>query len=496
MPVKPEMASNQGHVLDNFADYVKQQDIFISPLIRPHRFPGRGLGIRAEVSIPPKTRLMHMPTNAVVKWSDIPRGFMPSAPPPAEAGGMRVHSRLASWLAFDDDAKKKHLAWMATWPALEDFKAGMPVLWPERCQEIRPPGAAQSKINGSINGAKKRKVQKTQESRGFAILPSGITGRWATLSADNLDTPTGLLAPQQKKFEGDLAAATEYFPELEDRSSPQFQKFLHAWCCVNTRCFYYWRTWPIRKNGASKPTAPPEPPEDRDEAMAMCPGMDFFNHTSDEDGGLCCTVDYDKDGYTVLSPNVKVKEGEELFISYGAHSEETLWVEYGFMLGGEKNQWDSVDIDTVVFNDSRMTDEMRTKLKDAEYEGEYTLTRDGVCWRTETAARLLVMKAEQWVRFIEGTYADDHDEEQEILSKKAVDQVINGWILTVQREAENSLRGLEALTPAESLHWFSEVEDSHVRGTIELVSARKEMCLTRWRQLREICQDALAALNT
>jgi hypothetical protein len=493
------MPSTPDHVLDNFASYVKQHNICINPLISPHRFPGRGLGIRANSSIPPKTRLMHMPTNAIVKWSDIPADFMPCAPPPAKDGGIRVYSRLASWLAFSNNAKEKHGPWMATWPGLQDFEMWMPGLWPESCREFPSLEGREVNMNGSIRGAKRRKVQKTDgsPSQTFAILPPGITGHWATLPTSNHDNSrsTGILAPQQKKFESDLASAMEYFPELNDRSSTQNQKFLHAWCCVNTRCFSYWPTWPIRKAPNSRPVRPPPSPKDRDEAMAMCPGMDLFNHTSDEGDRLCCAVSYNKDGFTIMSPTVRVKEGEELFISYGAHSEEDLWVEYGFMLGGASNKWDGINIDAVVFSDSRMTGEMRMKLTDADYVGGYTLRRDGVCWRTETAARLLVMKPEAWDAFVEGTYAGDHDEAGEVLCKQAVDEIIRGWIRAVQCEAENSLRGVEALTAEKSLRVFNGVEGSNGKGTDELVDVRKEMCLVRWRQMLEICRDGLVAVD-
>lgn len=500
MPLKPTMASKDDPILANFANYTKQHNISINPLISPHRFPGRGLGIRANSSIPPKTRLMHMPTEAIVKWSDVPADFMPCAPPPAAAGGIRVHARLASWFAFGDDARGRHAAWMATWPGLRDFEGGMPGLWPEGCREIYLLGGGRDvEMKGIVKGAKKRCGQKTEvtTSQAIAILPPGITGQWATLpsSGENKFESTGILASQQQKFAGDLASATEYFPELEDRSSPQYRKFLHAWCCVNTRCFSYWPTWPIREGRKSKPIRPPPLPEHRDEAMAMCPGMDFFNHTSDESGGLCCTVDYNKEGFTVWSPDVRVPEGEELFISYGAHGEEDLWVEYGFMLGGGSNKWDGVDVNEVVWSDRTMTGGMILKLRDKGYEGGYTLRGDGACWRTETAARLLVMKGREWDRFVEGTYADEHDAMAEGLCKEAVDKVVRRWIRKVQCEAENSLRGLEALTAEEEMRVFGG-EESHGRGISDLISARKEMCLVRWRQMLGICRDALAVVDS
>ena len=346
------------------------------------------------------------------------------------------------------------------------------------------------------NGAKKRKVEKAEHDGEeiFAVLPPGITGVWATLDqAEGGKEVEGSLGLQRRKFEGDLAAAARLFPALKDRSSAEYEKFLYTWCCVNTRCFYYWPTWKVLRDGKLKD--PPPEPVDRDEAMAMCPGMDFFNHTADRYRGFCCSVDYDKDGFTVLSPGVKVEAGQELFISYGAHGEESLWVEYGFMLGEEKNKWDGVSLDAVALGDGRMSKVKRERLRDAGYEGEYTMKRDGVCWRTETAARLLVMKPKQWDQLVDGTYYDEHDEEDEARVKEAAEEVIVGWIRKVQQEAKNSLHGLQGLTDTKVLELFSEADNGEKKRRREVAKMRQEMCLSRWRQILGICGDAMKAVE-
>jgi hypothetical protein len=473
-------------LLQNFAQYIKTRNIYKNPFISPHRFPGRGLGIRTNNSIPPRTKLMHVPTSAVLNWWAIPTDFMPAPPPPAQDGRTRVHARLAAYLAFGNqgDVEEKYGPWMKTWPVVEDFRAGMPRLWPEGCRGVYHPWKVGGIDKPLVNGAKKRKFSKLEhQNKGFAVLPPGITGKWATLGTESRAlTAGGLLVPQQRKFEGDLAATAKFFPAINDRSSAEYQRFTWTWCCVNTRSFYYWRTWGKK---------PPLPPDDRDEAMAMCPGMDFFNHTADEEDGLCCTVSYDERGFTVLSPDVRVKEGEELFVSYGPHGEEDLWVEYGFMLGEERNRWDAVRIDTVVFGDGRMKRENRRRLKEAGYHGNYALGSDGVCWRTETAARLLVMEREQWESFVRRGCGDEHDEKEEEIVKQAVDEVVSGWIGKVQQEAGNSITGLQSMTIADMVTCFVDSGDSDEEELGKTAKVRLNMCLNRWRQVSKYCDCAL-----
>ena len=43
-----------------------------------------------------------------------------------------------------------------------------------------------------------------------------------------------------------------------------------------------------------------------------------------------------------------LRKGEEIFYSYGTHSEDTLLSEYGFVLGEDGNSDDSVDVTELV----------------------------------------------------------------------------------------------------------------------------------------------------
>ena len=70
------------------------------------------------------------------------------------------------------------------------------------------------------------------------------------------------------------------------------------------------------------------------------------------------------------------RKGEEIFYSYGAHSEDTLLSEYGFVLGGAEglNSGNSIDVTELVFQCFEALPDTEKKeklelLRDHQYHG-------------------------------------------------------------------------------------------------------------------------------
>ncbi|KAK0537795.1 hypothetical protein OC835_001654 [Tilletia horrida] len=114
--------------------------------------------------------------------------------------------------------------------------------------------------------------------------------------------------------------------------------FYWAWLCVNSRCLYL-----------------PLGLKTREDNFTMAPVIDLINHTFDK--SIECKVEYPAEGMQIRAPksdpkafnvtkvrtengNTETEEqwqrgcskGDELFITYGAHSNEFLLAEYGFVL--------------------------------------------------------------------------------------------------------------------------------------------------------------------
>jgi len=175
-----------------------------------------------------------------------------------------------------------------------------------------------------------------------------------------------------------------------DRSDDALEAdFLWGWLNVNTRCIYH-----RLKGTRSHP-----------DNLTLCPILDFANHTVD---GPCMTprlsaaeranappVPKLGDPLTLLSPPTPTKPGEELYLTYGAHSNKTLFVEYGFVVpcapDDPRAEVDVQDIVEPLFESQGNDGAAKKKmLQDSGYWGDWTL--DGtpiVSYRLITTLRLL-----------------------------------------------------------------------------------------------------------
>lgn len=167
----------------------------------------------------------------------------------------------------------------------------------------------------------------------------------------------GYVEKQRRKFEADYKAA--YAVETIDK-----QEFLWAWLCVNSRCIYM-------SLGLSK-----------EDNLTMAPYVDYLNHS--DHGEETVIIDINAQSMTVVTTK-EYNEGEEVYLSYGAHDNLFLLCEYGFIL--QSNKWDSLDITEELIR--LMNGHHRQVLQDLGYFGEYTVTTTGPSFRTEIALACL-----------------------------------------------------------------------------------------------------------
>ncbi|KIL00416.1 hypothetical protein PAXRUDRAFT_821707 [Paxillus rubicundulus Ve08.2h10] len=170
--------------------------------------------------------------------------------------------------------------------------------------------------------------------------------------------------------------------------------FLWAWLNVNTRCIYY-RLMPLKMD-----------PDN----LTMCPVLDFANHTpyraqmtpvpSKADVWNSAPVKSIGDGLKFISAETAmIHEGDEIHLTYGPHSNKTLFVEYGFVnacheqgshLSGEVDVEDMVE--ELVFQGLPLGEIVKEVLVTESYWGNWTLhcTSDSAqpSWRLITALRL------------------------------------------------------------------------------------------------------------
>jgi len=150
--------------------------------------------------------------------------------------------------------------------------------------------------------------------------------------------------------------------------------------------------------------------------MALCPVADYFNHSDT----LNASFESDANGCWV-SVEQDLNAGEELFFRYGTQNNDYLLVEYGFVLS--TNRDDNVNIDGAIL--PWLGDKQKALLEEYNYFGKYTLTKEGVCHRTQCAVRAIL-------------YGDDEDKVKLFLSGDddgtAEQPKVDAWILDMLRD--------------------------------------------------------------
>lgn len=205
---------------------------------------------------------------------------------------------------------------------------------------------------------------------------------WPPILQDFLpQAALALLSDQIKKFELDWATVSGAFPALNR------DHYLYNWLIVNTRTFYH---------------VPPRTKKKKDpkDCMALNPFADYFNHSSEG-----CTVEFGPEGFEITSNKVYEK-GEEIYISYGKHSNDFLLAEYGFIM--DENDFDHILLDSVII--PKMDAVQLQLVRDAGYLGNYVLDKESVCYRTEVALRALCMPTRRWERFVDSGVDGQHDQ--------------------------------------------------------------------------------------
>lgn len=107
--------------------------------------------------------------------------------------------------------------------------------------------------------------------------------------------------------------------------------------------------------------------------------------------------------YDPLAADTITAAGEEILLTYGAHSNDKLLVHYGFVcsyLPGEANTDDDIRLDHLLL--PKMTETVRDQLQDVGFLGGYALLpgTNELCFKTQVAARASLLTCNEWEYFI------------------------------------------------------------------------------------------------
>jgi hypothetical protein len=256
--------------------------------------------------------------------------------------------------------------------------------------------------------------------------------------------------------------------------------FTYTWLIVNTRTFYW--------NYPDLPNSHPRLPKRKnkltgDDCYAMCPFMDYFNHSD-----VGCDPQADKHGYSVTADRA-YKAGEEVFVSYGAHTNDFLLTEYGFIL--ESNKRDAVPLDRLIV--PLLDAEQTAALKEDGFYGDYTLFKRGgseiICHRTQAVLRLLVLDSRRYSAFVGGF---DHDVDRE--QGKCYGYLV-GLLTKYSRQVMDILEEVEGLKVDEANLGPKRGKSRSTEVETPVRAGQKDTLVRRWKQIRDIVNAAIEDLQ-
>lgn len=164
-----------------------------------------------------------------------------------------MQSIMAAFLTHGSEEElEKYQLWFKAWPTRQDFEDSLPLLWPRELGGLAWPDSDDTSDSVPVPN----------------VLPPCIAGRWNSiqkgLRTKKYETEHQDLEPQQEiRLRKAWTDVTSVLPETDWRS------FSYHWLILNTRSFYW--------VGPDQ-----EPPENRNDAMALLPFADYFNHSDVE----------------------------------------------------------------------------------------------------------------------------------------------------------------------------------------------------------------------
>lgn len=526
--------SPSDHDIEVLYEYCVSKNINIHPSIRPRRVPGCGLGVYSTDRISSDEQLVRIPVSEIFTTESIPEHFLGR---PAREG-IAVHAQLAAFFAFgqETDLESYH-AWIATWPEFADFFETMPIFWGNLLTNLLrgcldghcgtesktaqlSPATKKQKTSTSLHGSVSR--DSNRKAHAVDMGQSDWAANFPSLKI--LQDQVRLMA---EKLALHLHSIHVILPELQILEDPEkLNKFFHSWCLVNTRCFYYVPSLPSdSKHKSSKAKAPADP----NEAMGLCPFMDLFNHTapvssvtlSGVGSGTVhtpCKVSSGVKGFTTTTTS-EISVDKEILFSYGPHTNDTLWSEYGFLLPDSSNSSDSVLLDGIVLQ--QITEEQRRMLEAHDYLASYTLFNDGsVCYRTEIVAWLPILGTQRWTKCVEegldpvdlvdvDESTADQDQQQRrngTQPNPALSpvhqhyQILEGWLTALHEQVQGDITLLQSMEEADILELFTTlsitraaIHEGSAEGQLSLARRRQKMCMERCEQISAMAARGVEA---
>ncbi|KAF2723673.1 SET domain-containing protein [Polychaeton citri CBS 116435] len=345
-----------------FKDWAVQRGVEIHDSIDSAKLPERGLGLTATQPISKDTLVLFVPEKAMFKLD-----LRLLKKYNLHKTSPQSQLAFSAMIKFSAGSSVFHL-WRETLPKLCNFKQCMLLYW--QCQHV-----------SSLQ------PDPMDSSEWDEMTPPSVKATFKRQLAD---------------WEKDLAYVK---PALSEAGFSE-ENFLYYWIVVDSRSFHWKPAKPARASGS----------------MVLCPFIDYLNHGPT---GTGCEVLQTPKGFEVV-PDRDYAAGEELLITYGAHSYDKLLVHYGFVpTPGTPDKDDSISIDHLVI--PALPEDIKQRLQDTGFLGGYVLApaANEICFKTQVAIRAILLTCNEWEYFV--TNGEDLGQDASADVTKFLEELFLQW---------------------------------------------------------------------
>ncbi|XP_062570926.1 SET domain-containing protein 4-like [Saccostrea cucullata] len=189
--------------------------------------------------------------------------------------------------------------------------------------------------------------------------------------------------------------------EFHSGETIQYEDFLWAWFCVNSRSVFYRsaRSEFVREDGNH---------------LALAPYLDLLNHSTEAqvEAGF-----NEKTGSYEIRTHNNYRKYSQVFISYGSHDNGHLLVEYGFTLPDNPNDALTVDYDVVMEAAKSLnvsyTEKKQDVIQTNNLHRKLACTVEGLSWNLLMIIQILAMdwtELQNWKNVLKGSVISPRNE--------------------------------------------------------------------------------------
>ncbi|XP_052087736.1 SET domain-containing protein 4-like [Mytilus californianus] len=158
-----------------------------------------------------------------------------------------------------------------------------------------------------------------------------------------------------------------------------FNEFRWAWYCINSRSIYY--------DCDSSPYI-----TDTNKNIALAPFLDLLNHSTTAE--VEAAFNMNNNCFEIKTYN-SFRKYDQVFISYGAHSNTHLLMEYGFILPDNPHDVYEIDYDEIVKVAQNLNlqyiDKKKRVIEENAINRKLVCSKEGMSWSIHAVLKILAM---------------------------------------------------------------------------------------------------------